>query len=920
MSQPSLAAAPAPVVGNASATAPPALSTQEINDQAVIQYLKKKGLGTAALELEQLVQGANKTSEKGTRERLQLEDATTRNQRSLLTKSTGSGYYGYDRDSCWPIVQWGVPDSGRTDLLNSEQGTSGSKAAMGVEEARAHLDAFVTLQLWVLSLPDGDADSTRQVTPNPIELAHKLVKADGSLQDVIKALVTKQKKAVVEEAKETLYNLPPSCKAELIAISFALLVHTYCELLEVGMESTAHVLRDAFKPVYDTIYPEEYRDLLHCATIEDIVKLNSYNSQHMEAISALKSILVQVASYQTRRDEIASASLSDPQQLALRDQKVQEYDKNIGLLKQKYGELSERASAAFERMSDLPFLRRARAVRWQLKLSTASYHLLCGFLNARDESLLVMSSLLQTKCELHVEQRDPLPITPACVLIEDSKGRSSFDINQFEINWAAPAPVRPRSNKLGETIPYPKFHLDPEYENEVEAAIDKKRVEFNRALLINGFRRLEAIEKKREYETMPDLVQKRIKGGDAHLSIGNPLDPSILLTTLTSSSSGPVLKPKTSLPRPVLSASHIWEESDIGLCCARASPPDGRRIAVGCDDAAVRVWNATDADRMEPSVVLLGHKNGFPVFDVDWNRDGRCLLSAGGDGSVRLWDTMAVGPFGNVAEVSNKISSETMTAAVDVASPSDTALGIAGTKAETAPYTNGAALAVYRGHVPNTPIWSVSFAPSGYYFCSAGGDATARLWVTDRSTSPVRLFSGHTAANVNCVEWHPNCNYVLTGSDDRTVRLWDIQTGRTVRLLDGCGAGVNTVEISPNGQYAAGADLNGVVHVWDLGMGKKITELRSQLTSQQRQDVMMIHSLSFSQCGSVLATGGDDCCVRIWDVRYETISQKPIIATPSKTFATRKTMIMDLSFTRRNLLLSVGKYVTPVPLAMDASN
>jgi transcription initiation factor TFIID subunit 5 len=261
-----------------------------------------------------------------------------------------------------------------------------------------------------------------------------------------------------------------------------------------------------------------------------------------------------------------------------------------------------------------------------------------------------------------------------------------------------------------------------------------------------------------------------------------------------------------------------------------------------------------------------------------------------------------------------------MTAAVDVASPSDTALGIAGTKAETAPYTNGAALAVYRGHVPNTPIWSVSFAPSGYYFCSAGGDATARLWVTDRSTSPVRLFSGHTAANVNCVEWHPNCNYVLTGSDDRTVRLWDIQTGRTVRLLDGCGAGVNTVEISPNGQYAAGADLNGVVHVWDLGMGKKITELRSQLTSQQRQDVMMIHSLSFSQCGSVLATGGDDCCVRIWDVRYETISQKPIIATPSKTFATRKTMIMDLSFTRRNLLLSVGKYVTPVPLAMDASN
>ena len=44
----------------------------------------------------------------------------------------------------------------------------------------------------------------------------------------------------------------------------------------------------------------------------------------------------------------------------------------------------------------------------------------------------------------------------------------------------------------------------------------------------------------------------------------------------------------------------------------------------------------------------------FPVFDVDWNRDGRTLLSAGGDGSVRLWDTMAIGPYGRVAKISSK--------------------------------------------------------------------------------------------------------------------------------------------------------------------------------------------------------------------------------------------------------------------------
>ena len=331
---------------------------------------------------------------------------------------------------------------------------------------------------------------------------------------------------------------------------------------------------------------------------------------------------------------------------------------------------------------------------------------------------------------------------------------------------------------------------------------------------------------------------------------------------------------------------------------------------MGCDDSAIRIYDSTDLDRVEPSAVLLGHKNGFPVFDVAWNRDGRTLLSASGDGAVRLWDTMAVGPFGELAVLGQSPT--------EVANPSSTAddIGVSGLKKEASAYSSGAALAVYRGHVPNSPIWSVSFAPSGYYFASAGADSSARLWVTDRATSPVRLFTGHTAANVNCVEWHPNCNYIITGSDDKTARLWDIQSGRTVRLLDGCGAGINTVKVSPGGQYAAASDYNGVVHVWDLGMGKKITELRSQLSSH-KQDAVMVHALSFSPCGTALATGGDDSCVRLWDVRSETISHKPIFATPAQKYPTKKTMIMDLCYTKRNLLLSVGKVVTPVPLILD---
>jgi WD40 repeat protein len=488
--------------------------------------------------------------------------------------------------------------------------------------------------------------------------------------------------------------------------------------------------------------------------------------------------------------------------------------------------------------------------------------------------------------------------------------------------------------------------------------------------LVHGFRRLQALERKREHEVLPSDPSTGYT-----YALANPLEPSILLSTLCSNSnsnnnnnnSGPKNKKHASpnhtnattggntasaaettvTQTPNVDVSTIWEESGIGLTCCKICPPDGRRVAVGCDDAAIRIWDLMnpqgDGSMGEPAQVLLGHKNGFPIFDVDWNRDGRSLLSAGGDGSVRLWDTMAQGPFGTVTRV--KPSSATMastkksSAATEKASNAQAKerlekatkaleqakanpdMVVPGLKQEDNPYTSGAALAVYRGHAPNTPVWSVAFAPCGYYFASAGADATARLWTTDRA-SPVRLFTGHTSKSVNSVVFHPNCNYILTGSEDKTARLWDIQTGRCVRLLTGCAFGINVVKVSPSGQYAAGADYSGIVHLWDLGSGKKVTEFRpnkvesnpQQNTKSNHHHQSMIHSLSFSACGTALATGGDDGCVKVWDVRKTATESKPVCDAPSKRFETRRTMIMDLQYTKRNLLLSMGKYATAVPV------
>jgi len=518
-SAPSAAAAAAAPL----ATAAPVVAssvTDDPTDKAVLEYLRKKGMGTAAVELTQILQSKGTYADKSGATATDKDDASgvmgskdqldDEDKKGILAKATGGGY-GYDRDAAAPVVQWGIPDKTATKASPNE----GLADRMGVDEARCLLDSFTSFQLWVLSLPDHDG---LQKTANPLLKAQKLIRSGKpgvSLASVVQSLTPSNLEKDAARSSEAvegdgcIFQLPPSAKPELLAVAFALLVHTYCELLEVGMESTAHVLRDTFKSVYEPLYSKEFTDLYQCNTTEDMMRLNSHNAQHMEALANLKAILVQVASYQLKRDEFSKASSSnmDAATLAAKQAKVQEYDRTIGMLQQKCNELSQRASMAFHKMHDLPFLRRARAVRWQLSMSTATYGLLAAFLNADDTSLLAMSTLLQTKCELHVERRDPLPFTPACVLDDnmEKNGEVTLEINKQYINWAAPMPRQQIELSNGEKLPFPKFHLDEEYDDEGKAKEDQKLVEFNRSLLVNGFRRLEALERKQEYENLPRL-------------------------------------------------------------------------------------------------------------------------------------------------------------------------------------------------------------------------------------------------------------------------------------------------------------------------------------------------------------------------------------------------------------------------------
>ena len=80
--------------------------------------------------------------------------------------------------------------------------------------------------------------------------------------------------------------------------------------------------------------------------------------------------------------------------------------------------------------------------------------------------------------------------------------------------------------------------------------------------------------------------------------------------------------------------------------------------------------------------------------------------------------------------------------------------------------------------------------------------------------TPVQTLIGHTASVKNVV-FSPNEGILATGSQDKTVRLWDARTGRHIRTITGHTRMVRSVVFSPNGQTLATGSKDKTVRLWD---------------------------------------------------------------------------------------------------------
>ncbi|TMQ20433.1 MAG: hypothetical protein E6J90_16190, partial [Deltaproteobacteria bacterium] len=283
------------------------------------------------------------------------------------------------------------------------------------------------------------------------------------------------------------------------------------------------------------------------------------------------------------------------------------------------------------------------------------------------------------------------------------------------------------------------------------------------------------------------------------------------------------------------STEHMW---------SAVFSPDGRQI-VTTDEASARIWDA----RTNRLRFALPH--GDIVYDAHYSADSARLVTACGDGAVRIWDATS----GAIVHTLTQQRADGKPPRYFVAAVSSdnrlvAAIDAAGALADVWDAASGTLVAELRNDASAFP--SIAFSADARWLATSGGD-DARVFDT-HSWSQVLIIAG---PRIRALSFDPTGARLVSGSATGDASIWDIPSGMRVRHLREIGEPINAVAFAPDGELVVAGARDGAEQVWNARTGA----LQSQLNVTHRE----IMSVEFDPASRLVVAAGDGATVVVAD-------------------------------------------------------
>jgi WD40 repeat protein len=286
--------------------------------------------------------------------------------------------------------------------------------------------------------------------------------------------------------------------------------------------------------------------------------------------------------------------------------------------------------------------------------------------------------------------------------------------------------------------------------------------------------------------------------------------------------------------------------------------PDGKTVA-SAGGNQVHLWDPNTGKQLKVLVTL--EKTDKPIKALAFHPDGKSLAVGGEDGVVRVF-----------AIESGKETFASAARAVRIEK-----LAYSPNGKFIAAVDSGGALTVYAPGTPNPlamqPVsvvegggdaLGVAFTPDGGGILTGGKDGKARLTAGPNPdgapggsmATRLREFVGHTEA-VQALALSPDGKFLVTGSRDKSVREWEVTSGKQIRSFQGHMQEVIAVAIRPDGRQVASGSAEGAIRLWDLSASDEHKALTDATDS--------LWAVAVSPDNKRVATAGADKTIRVYD-------------------------------------------------------